>query len=75
MKLWLVKLPVIGTDTGGIPDIIDDGETGLLVPEKDIFQLSSTINNLIKNESLRKKIAIEGYYSVQNKFSWKRIAE
>ena len=75
LEAMACKLPVIASNIGGIPDIIDDGNTGMLVPQKDIFQLSSTINNLIKNESLREKIAIEGYYSVQNKFSWKRIAE
>ncbi len=75
LEAMACKLPVIASNIGGIPDIVHDGVTGMLVPQKDIFQLSSTINNLIKNESLREKIAIEGYYSVQNKFSWKRIAE
>lgn len=68
-------LPVIGSDIGGIPDIIQNNETGLLVPEKDISGLSRAVLNLIENENLRKKFAINGYDRVKAKFSWEKIAE
>ena len=68
-------LPVVGSNIGGIPDIIQDGETGLLVPEKNITELSNTILNLVENEELRKKLAINGYNRVREKFSWEKIAE
>jgi glycosyltransferase involved in cell wall biosynthesis len=68
-------LPVIGSDTGGIPDIIINGETGLLVPEKDIFQLSRAIIELIENKDLKENISVKGYKMVKEKFSWEKIAK
>lgn len=68
-------LPVIGSDVGGIPDIIKDKDRGFLVPEKDYFQLSKTIINLLDDVDLRKKIAIKGYEWIKEKFIWKKIAE
>lgn len=68
-------LPVIGSDVGGIPDIIQDNETGLLVTQKESLELSGAILNLIENENLRKKLAINGYNRVRWKFSWEKIAE
>lgn len=75
LEAMACKLPVIGSDTGGIPDIIHDGETGLLVPEKDVSGLSNAILNLIENEELREKVAVNGYNEVRERFNWKKIAE
>jgi glycosyltransferase involved in cell wall biosynthesis len=68
-------LPVIGSNVGGIPDIIKEGETGLLTEEKDVNGLSQTILSLIKNEELRNKISVNGYNVVRERFSWNKIAE
>ncbi|MGB9978574.1 glycosyltransferase family 4 protein [Methanobacterium sp.] len=75
LEAMACKLPVIGSDTGGIPDIILNGETGLLVPEKNISGLSNAILNLIENEVLMETLAINGYNRVKEKFSWEKIAE
>lgn len=68
-------LPVIGSNIGGIVDIIKDGKTGFLVEEKDVNGLSQTILRLIKDEESRKKIALDGYNEVRKNFSWKKVAE
>ena len=75
LEAMACKLPVIGSNIGGIPDIIQDGETGLLVPEKDISGLSNAILSLIENEELQEKIAVNGYNKVRERFSWEKIAE
>ncbi len=75
LEAMACELPVVGSDTGGIPDIIRHSETGLLVPEKDISGLSEAILNLIENEELRENIAINGYNQIREKFSWEKIAE
>ncbi len=67
------RLPVIGSNIGGIPDIVHDNETGLLVPQKNILELSKSIINVIENPDLRRKIANNGYRMVQTSFSWKKL--
>lgn len=68
-------LPVIGSDVGGIPDIVKDGENGLLVIEKDVVGLSKAILELFEDKKLKTKLASEGCKYVRNNFSWNLIAE
>lgn len=68
-------VPVIGSDVGGIPDIIYEGVTGLLIPEKDVFKLFKVIINMIESDDLRKEIGINGNLMVKEKFSWFNIAK
>lgn len=75
LEAMACKLSVIGSNIGGIPDIIQDGETGLLVPEKDIMGISKAIIELIENEELREFIALKGYKMVKDKFSWEKIGK
>ena len=49
-------LPVLTTPVGGIPEVITNGDNGLLVQPGDIDQLSSALNKLIQNPSLRKAL-------------------
>lgn len=49
-------VPVIASNIGGIPEIVQDGETGLLVSPTDSQTLSQAIIRLIKDEDLRRKM-------------------
>ncbi|SCG86015.1 glycosyltransferase family 4 protein [Methanobacterium congolense] len=75
LEAMACKVPVIGSNIGGIPDIIQDGETGLLVPEKNISKLSKAVINLVENENFRNKLANGGYNLVEDKFNWRKIAQ
>ncbi|HML05532.1 MAG TPA: glycosyltransferase family 4 protein [Methanobacterium sp.] len=75
LEAMACKLPVIGSNIGGIPDIIKDHKTGLLVPEKDSFKLAGSIIRLIKDENLRNRLSENGYEQVKQKFSWEKIAD
>ena len=55
LEAMACKLPVIGSNIGGIPDIVHDYETGLLVQEKDILGISRAIIELIEDEVLRRR--------------------
>ena len=68
-------LPVIGSNIGGIPDIIHEGETGLLFTQKNISELSKSIIKIIENPDLRERIANKGYQMVKSNFSWEKIAK
>ncbi len=48
-------LPVIATDVGGNPELVADGETGRLVPARDVASLSSILNELALDEQRRRR--------------------
>jgi glycosyltransferase involved in cell wall biosynthesis len=47
---------VIATCAGGIPEIIVDGDSGLLVPPNDVDGLSAAISRLLADDGLRERI-------------------
>jgi glycosyltransferase involved in cell wall biosynthesis len=49
--------PVIASRVGGLPELIDDGETGLLVPPGDASALAAGIERLLGDEALRRRLA------------------
>lgn len=65
----LMQVPVVATNTGGIPDIIVDNQTGLLVPPKDPASLAESIGRMIDDEPLRKELARHGKDRVIKCFS------
>ena len=68
-------LPVIGSDTGGIPDIIKNGETGLLFRQKESPDLANQIIRLLTDEDLRKKMVANARNLIETQFSWEIVAE
>lgn len=67
--------PVIGSDAGGIPDIIVDGETGLLVPPDDPLALSLAIERLRSDPSAARAMGARGREWVARQFGWRRITD
>jgi glycosyltransferase involved in cell wall biosynthesis len=66
--MW-VGTPTVGTNIGGIPDVIDDGETGLLVPAGDAAALATAIAGLLDNPALANRLATAARASVEARFS------
>lgn len=65
--------PVIVTDVGGLPEVVDDGKTGYIVPAKQSNAIAQRVKNFIQNkehDQFRKFIEDEAY-----RFSWDRIVE
>lgn len=69
------KKPVVVTSVGSIPEIVDDGKTGLIVPPKDVNALAEAIIKLLKNKELRKQIGENAYIKLKTDLSWDNIAE
>jgi L-malate glycosyltransferase len=67
-------VPVIGSNVGGIPDIIIDGETGFLVPEQRPDILAERIVRILANNELQDKFRRNGLIRVQEFFSWEKIS-
>ena len=53
-------LPVVGSESGGIPEIVRDGYNGFLVPERDVRQLAEKINLLLSDVDLSAELAQNG---------------
>src|SRR5262249_7572591 len=66
--------PVVGTVAGGIPEIITDGKTGLLVPPSSPRDLTGAIVALLNDEDLRCRIGEAGRRHVEAHFSTERMA-
>lgn len=49
-------VPVVGTRHGGIPEAVIDGETGLLVPERDAASLADALETLLASATIRRKL-------------------
>ena len=62
--------PVIATDTGGIQEIVKDGKTGFLVPPKNINMLAERLMILLKDRTLRFKMAEEARNSLGSEFTY-----
>ncbi len=66
-------LPVISTFEGGIRDIVEDGKTGFLVPQKDAFILAQKLEQLILDKELRKNMGIRGKTRYEENFTLKHF--
>jgi glycogen(starch) synthase len=66
--------PVIGTTAGAIPEIIEHGETGLLVKPGSPLELAEAIITLLKNDDLRHKLGEAGRRRVETFFTVERQA-
>ena len=64
-----METPVISTDISGIPEIIDDGEDGILVSSKNVDELSDAIKELLESEEKRKQMGKRARKKVEEKFS------
>jgi glycosyltransferase involved in cell wall biosynthesis len=64
--------PVVATAVGGIPEQIEDGETGFLILPGDIEKMVSRIVIILKNEGLHKYLSKKAFQKVQKQFNLER---
>jgi glycosyltransferase involved in cell wall biosynthesis len=67
--------PTVASDTGGIPEVVSHGETGLLVPPRDPRALASAIVKLLKDPERRERMGQAGLARVRRLFSADRMVE
>lgn len=68
-------VPVVASNVGGIPDVVIDGETGLLVEPKNPDALAEAFQKLQQNPELSKKLLEGGRKHVEKCFDWNGITE
>ncbi len=69
-----MALPVVASNTHGIPDVVRDGETGLLVPARDAGALADALERLTKDAALRRRFGEAGREFVQERYDWEMNA-
>lgn len=72
---YAFKKPVVATNVGSIPEVVDDGKTGFIVPPRDEKALADAIIKLLKDENLRKEMGENAYKKMKEELSWDKIAE
>jgi len=66
-------IPVIASNIGGIPEIIEDGRTGILVPPRNPIKMAKAIKKLIEDPSLYEQISINGINEVKEKYTNEKV--
>jgi glycosyltransferase involved in cell wall biosynthesis len=67
-------LPVVATTAGALPEVVEDGRSGILVPPRDHYALAGAIKCLLKDEPLRRAMGEEGRRRVERNFTWEEAA-
>lgn len=67
--------PVIGTKVGGIPEIIKDGQNGLLIDVNEPDQIANAVLRLFSDSDLRKKIGLQAFRDTKDNFSVEKMAQ
>ncbi len=67
--------PTVATETGGIPEVVSHGETGLLVPTRDAKALAAAISTLLKDPERRTRMGLAGLERVRRLFSAEQMVE
>lgn len=66
--------PIVATSVDAIPNIIKDGENGLLVNVDDVDGASKAVNRIFDDSVLRRKLIEHGYSDVESRFDAKRVS-
>lgn len=74
LEAMALGIPVVATAVGGIPEVLEHAETGLLVEPGDSHAIARSIARLIQDESLRRTLSEAAIRSVERDFSRERMA-
>lgn len=65
-------IPVIATKVGGLPEVIDEEKSGIIVLPKNVEETANAIQRLVEDEHLRLSMGKNGREKVERKYDWKK---
>lgn len=68
-------LPCVTTDVGGLPEVVDDGKTGVLVPPRDPDALAAELIALLSDPARAEALGRAGYEKARTQMTWKAVAD
>ena len=69
-EAFYLNVPVVATNVGGIPELISDNDTGLLVPPENPEKIADAVNDLLSNPEKAEKLAFNGNNFVKKNMTW-----
>ena len=75
LEAMLIPLPIIASKVGGIPEIVKDGQTGILVEAENSEEFTKALKKLISSPESRNKMAIAGHKRILENFDAKIMAK
>lgn len=75
LEAMAMGVPAIGSNYGGIPDVIRHGSNGFIFENDDIAQLSEQIATLVQDKALREKFIAAGFATALNQFSIQKTVD
>jgi glycosyltransferase involved in cell wall biosynthesis len=72
LEAMAAGLPVVASAVGGIPEIVVDGETGLIVPPRDPDALAAALRRLLDDPELRRRMGDAGRARAEEHFDVER---
>jgi glycosyltransferase involved in cell wall biosynthesis len=75
LEAFAARVPVVGTDVGGIPEVVEDAVNGYVVPPGDPDSLARGLLDMLADDTRRKEMADRGFRHVQDVFTFPRQAE
>jgi glycosyltransferase involved in cell wall biosynthesis len=69
-EAFYLNVPVVATNVGGIPELIEDNETGMLVPSENPDKLADAVNELLSDKQKAERLANNGNKFVKNHMTW-----
>ncbi len=75
LEAMCMCVPVVASNSGGVPDIVVNRRTGLLVPPRDPEALAEGVLKLVQNPEMRKHLGISGRIRVEEKFDFRHYIE
>jgi len=73
IEAMMAGLPVVATEVGGVPELVEDGVTGFLVPPRDPEALAEALQKLIADPELRRRMGQAGHEKALKEFTLARM--
>ena len=74
-EAFFLQVPVIATNVGGIPELISNNITGLLVPPENPEEMTNAINELLSDNNTKQKLSKNAFEFINKNFSWDILIE
>ena len=74
LEAMAARAPVVATAVSGVPDVIDDGENGLLIPPREPSRMADAVVRLLGDAEMRRRLSAAGRETIEREYTWTSIA-